>query len=145
LQDELKKHVKEPSDSKLYGVIFTTGLTEDNMPMNDLTEISINEERIYVFAKWRLSLGEYNYTVKIFDDLGKLINENQLKFTPQTTTWNTWSWYNINKYMDKPGEWKFEIYLDGQKMTEEHLTVLPQNESNSIEQRVPGRPLRGAV
>ena len=110
---------------KPYAVIFTTGLTEDKKPMNDLTEISINEKHIYIFVQWHRSLTEHSYSSKIFDSSGKLLREGHAKFTPQKTLWNTWSSYNI-KQTDRPGKWKFEIYLDGEKMVEQYLTVLPQ-------------------
>jgi len=33
-------------------------------------------------------------------------------------------WYNFNKVVDAPGYWRFEAYLDGQKVLEEQLKVL---------------------
>jgi len=138
LENKLKKEAEEIKDTKLLGLIFTTGLTDNNTPENSLTEIPINEERIYIFTKWQLSLKEHNYVAKIFDDSGKLISERRYKFIPQQTIWNTWSWYTINKHIDKPGRWKIEVYLDGRKMGESYLMVLPQEEGDSIE-----RPVRG--
>ncbi len=111
---------------KPFAVTFTTGLTRDNKPMNDLTEISINEKRIYIFVQWHLSPTEHNWSSKIFDGSGKLVREGRSKFTPQQTLWNTWAWHNINKQTDQPGKWKVEIYLDGEKMAEQYLTILPQ-------------------
>lgn len=138
LQDKLKKEAEEVVNSKLYGVVFTTGINEKrNLPENDLDKISINEETIYVFCKWRLSLGEHTYKIKIFDGSGELVHEADYEVVPTEHTWNTWRGYYINKYVDKPGQWRCEVYLDGRKAGEKHLTVLAEDEGSSIEQLVP--------
>jgi len=119
--------VAETSQSpKPYAVTLTTGLTDDKKPINELTEISMQEKRIYIFVQWHLPTTEHNYSSKLFDGSGRLLREWHSKFTPPQTLWNTWSFYNIKRGTDQPGQWKFEIYLDGEKMVEQYLTVLPQ-------------------
>lgn len=126
--DRKGREPKFPTGPELsYRVIFTTGLTNKNQPVNNLKEISINEERIYIYVKWfPISDEEHNYLCKIFDGSGQLTSTNQMSFTPEGGSWNTWTWYNINKDVDKPGNWTFKIYLDGQKVIEESLSVLSQ-------------------
>ena len=95
--------------------------------MNNLKEISIDEECIYIYVTWfSISDGEYNYLCKIFDGSETLVFTNQMSFTPKGGSWNTWTSYNIKKHVDKPGNWTFEIYLDGKKVIEESLAVLSQ-------------------
>src|SRR5262245_4928341 len=42
--------VAQTDQPKPYAVTFTTGLTQDRKPVNDLTEISMNEKSIYIFV-----------------------------------------------------------------------------------------------
>ena len=79
-----------------------------------------------VVAVLTLADEEHKYLCKIFDGSGTLVATSQISFTPEGGSWNTWTWYNINKYVDKPGNWTFEIHLDGQKVIEENLAVLSQ-------------------
>jgi hypothetical protein len=125
--DRKGREPKFPREPELsYTVIFTTAL-ENRRPVNNLKEISINEKRIYLYVKWfSISLGEHSYLCEIFDGSGKLATRHQMSFTSTEASWNTWTWYNINKYIDKPGNWIFKIYLDGQKVIEKNLVVLSQ-------------------
>ncbi len=127
LENKLQKEADEAIDSELCGIVFTTGWNEgENVPQNDLKEISINEKLLYVFCKWRLSLREHTYTIKIFDESKQIIFEKKYDLKPTEPTWNTWRYYYINKYLDKPGRWTVEIYLDGRKVGEKSINVLPE-------------------
>ena len=127
LKNQLKEKAEEVINSKLYGIVFTTGWREDmKSPTNDLEEISINEKLLYVFCKWRLSLKDHTYTIKIFDESKQIIYEKKNDLKPTESTWNTWPGYHINKYLDKPGRWTAEVYLDGRKVGEKSINVLPE-------------------
>lgn len=107
-------------------IIFTTGLNEYNYPIDNLKNISINSGKLYIHVTWNLEIGtEYNYQCRIFDGSksSNPIYENQIKFTPMEKTWYTWTWYFIRPKVHKPGEWRFEIYLDDKKAAVEYLTV----------------------
>jgi len=112
---------------RAYRVVFTTGISEDKNPINDLTKISISEKRMYVFSRWTgLKLNKtHKLTSKIFDDSGTLLLQSQYDFTPKKSNWNVWNNYKLDQHTDKPGRWKFEIYLDDIKRIDKTLTVLP--------------------
>lgn len=118
------KGVPEP-----YRVIFTTGLigSKPKEPINDLTEVSINEKQIYIHVKWsNLRQKKYEYESKIYDGAGKLVRRGWMSFTSKKRSHNTWSRYRFNKHVDKPGKWRFEIYLDGEKLVDRSVTILPE-------------------
>jgi hypothetical protein len=117
--------INTPDISKLNSIVFTTGLNSNNDPLNNLSQISINTERIYIYARWRLSLEYHDIIIKLFDEPGKLLFQNRNNRVPYITNWRTWAWYKIKKDTDKPGQWKTEIYLDGKKVGEKYLNVLP--------------------
>lgn len=127
LENKLQKEADEAIDSELCGIVFTTEWNKgENVPQNDLKEISINEKLLYVFCKWRLSLREHTYTIKILDESKQIIFGKKYDLKPTEPTWNTWRSYYINKYLDKPGRWTVEIYLDGRKVGEKSINVLPE-------------------
>jgi len=137
LESQLKKKAEDVVNSTLIGTTFTTGISEVNIPNNNLQQISINEKRLYVFMKWRLSKEDHYYKVKIFDGSEKLVSEVEYKVRPEQPIWNTWIWYSISKYVDTPGQWKVEVYLDGRKAGEKYLTVLSESEPNEVPEVVP--------
>ena len=106
-------------------VIFTTGLTSDREPINDVKQISINEQRIFLYVRWQLSRSEHIQVTRIVDGAGKVVMQREDRFVAPATnpTPSTWIWYDIDKSRDTPGAWTFEVYLNGQKMVEERLTV----------------------
>jgi hypothetical protein len=117
--------VNTPATSRIEWFVFTTGLNSKNAPMNNLSQISINTRRIYIYTRWQLSLEYHDIIIKFFDESGKLLYQNRNNRVPYNTTWSVWAWYDIKKDRDKPGKWKTEIYLDGKKAGEKYITVLP--------------------
>ena len=126
MAEQIRNVIEGNIDSRLYGIVFTTGMTDSNVPKNDLQQISLNEKCLYIFMKWRLSLKNHYYTVKISDSSGEIIYETKYYLAPTQPTWRTWPSYFLIKYIDKPGRWKVEVYLDGQKVGEKFLTVVAE-------------------
>lgn len=113
----------EMSNTK-YRPIFTTGLNSDQQPLNDLREISINEDKIYVFVYWfNLPKTTYDYNCKIFDASGTMFFDSSAQLVVNTDNYYSTTWYQINKNIDKPGKWRFEIYLNNVKVFEKYLLV----------------------
>ena len=107
-----------------YKAVFTTGLNGYNEPVNDLREVSITADRIYLYVSWQhLPKGRHDYHIRIFDESDSLIWEHTMEFRA-TESYNTWSWYRPKKTMDLPGRWRFEVFLDGKKVLEEYLLVI---------------------
>lgn len=117
--------VKGPVTPELYRVIFTTYLDSNNEPTNDLKEISIKDERIYTFMRWNISTEKHNVGIIVSDGVGKIVHKSDRDFTPTDTDYNSWNWVTINEKVDKPGNWKFEIFMDGEKVAEKKLLVTP--------------------
>jgi hypothetical protein len=104
-------------------IIFSSGLTEAEIPLNDLKEISINEDKLITFIQWRVPPRTYQRTYRIFDGKGELIMERKRAWTPKNYTINSWNSYSINKFSDTPGKWRFEVLLDDKKYGEAYLNV----------------------
>ncbi len=124
-------------DKLSHRTTFTTGLDDRNRPVDSIKEISMSQKRVYIYTSWRgLSLGEHEHVCKMYDGAGRIVAEPKMTFTVNPTLCNTWSWHDFDQIKDKPGTWKFEIYIDGQKVIEENLLVRPANEA------VKSRPTR---
>ena len=117
-----------PSKPNPYRVIFTTGLDNRNKPVNDVSEISISEKRIYLIVNWQISAEEHTNVTIISDGVGNVVCRPEQSFTPKGSFWTTRSWCRITSHIDQPGQWKFEVYMDGEKALEEYLTVTPKSE-----------------
>ncbi len=121
-------------ETPAYRCIFTTELNKDYDPLNDVNEIFLNEDRVYIYIEWfnLKPLKIYDYKCIIYDGDHDIIESPSMVFKPQGTGHYTWSWHVLNTNIDKPGKWTFEIYLDHQKMIEKMLTILPVEADNPL-------------
>ncbi|MHC4543499.1 MAG: hypothetical protein ACYTDW_05665 [Planctomycetota bacterium] len=117
--------INTPADSKFNWFVYATALDSNSFPRNNISKISINRGRIFLFASFQLSLEYHDIIFKLFDESGKLLLQHRSSGAIYTTRCGVWKRYDIKKDRDKPGKWKTEIYLDGKKMGEKYLTVLP--------------------
>ncbi|MFQ5631078.1 MAG: tetratricopeptide repeat protein, partial [bacterium] len=108
--------------------IFTTGLSERDLPVDNIEQIPITRDRVYVYTYWNgLTDEEHSYLCKIYDGDGRNVSENSMKITPRRGHWRTWTWYYFNERQDAPGDWRFEIFLDGKLTIEKTLVVLDRS------------------
>ncbi len=105
--------------------IFTTELDQEFLPTNTVEEISLNQNRVYFYVRLSLPSNQYNGSCKIFDSSGTLVYEGISPLIADNNKLDTWCVYDFNPEVDKTGIWKFEFYLDGQKVVTKKLTVLP--------------------
>lgn len=109
-----------------YRTAFTTALDSHNYPVNNLREISIQEDRIYLCIFWRfLPKGKHHYRIQLFDGSGAQVWSYEMTRVNNDEEFNSWFWYPPKETIDIPGRWRFEIFLDGKKTIEEHLSVVP--------------------
>ncbi len=116
---------------KAHHVIFTTGLDIDSNPIDNVEEITLDEQKIYIYVKWKLPLIKRVQKTKIFDGANNLIYSTEFSFTPETVNWDTWTWHKINKIMDKEGTWKFQIFSDDKLVIEKTIVVKKTKESDA--------------
>ena len=107
-------------------VIFTTGLTNDREPVNQIDQISLSEDHVFIYVRWQMPRIEHVQLTRIRDGAGRLVTERQDVFTPsETSTYPSTSVvYAFDRNADAAGLWSFEIYIDGEKMLERTLRVL---------------------
>ena len=109
----------------MYRLIFTTGLAGENQPKNDIKSISLSDGQIVVFVDWfLLPQREHDYLCRIFDGKGTLVYADHMKMDVHTGNYWTASSYTFKTFVDAPGVWKFEIFLDGHRAIQKNLDVL---------------------
>ena len=107
--------------------VFTTrlgGPDGNEQPMDNIEETSIAEKKVIIFTRWGIPSEEMDVSCKIYDGAERLVaqydlaNEHWSKYTAFE--------YAFDRSLDKPGKWRFEVYLDDEKEIEKTLMVLSE-------------------
>ncbi len=110
-------------------VMLTTQLessqtTLESSQTTDIISMKNRKQVYFVVNFGGLPSGEYESVCKVLDSEGKLVAQGQSILNISADRLNTWCWYKF-KDGDKPGDWKFEFYLDGQRIVQNSLNVFP--------------------
>ena len=98
-----------------FKVILSSGLTKLNRPENNINDIELGDDSLYAYVSWKgLKKEKYNHKVEFYDENMNLLFINDFNFRTDSGIWNTWSYYNINKFVDEPGIWKIKVFLNNQ-------------------------------
>jgi hypothetical protein len=109
-------------------VLFSLKSPRDIDYMQPIEADSLDDKHIYIIVRWgsHLKKGEtYIVEYRAFYPSGKERPFNARTTRPKGKTWRTWSRFVLDKHLDEPGDWRFEVHLDGRKVAEKHLKVLP--------------------
>ncbi|MEG3958258.1 serine/threonine-protein kinase [Microcoleus sp. herbarium2] len=83
-----------------------------------------NKKVYFAVSAANLPEGKYRSYCKVVNPQGLFAAQSQSYLKTTGDRLNTWCWYNF-KQDDKPGNWQFQFYLDGQKVTQNSFKVLP--------------------
>ena len=101
---------------------FTSGIF-NGKPIDIIETAYLDQERIVLFFQWsNLKKRRYETKARILDSYGNLLGEVNNNFETEKDTYYTYYWYEP-KHGDLPGDWVFEIYVDGQKHIEARIPV----------------------
>ncbi|MBV1921999.1 MAG: DUF3859 domain-containing protein, partial [Pseudomonadales bacterium] len=59
----------------------------------------------------------------VTDDLLQREFHSKYGFKPSDSNWRSWTKYNFRSNVDYPGNWRFVVKLDGEKILEKTLYV----------------------
>lgn len=117
------------SDAFPYVVRFTSAVfktSEGHELADEFDEVAFDHGRVYLYVAWRGVTKESHLAqLRVFDGVGKQVGASSYEFTPTSTRWNTWLHYKIDPDWDQPGNWRFELDLDGETLVERSLIVTP--------------------
>jgi hypothetical protein len=137
-QEDVAKQSRQ-TQSAMWSV-FTTAVN-NGRPVDDITEISIDAKRVFIFVSWRgLTNDQHLHACKIFDGQGRRVENDTMQFTPTRRVWRAWNWHDFNQSVDAPGDWNFQVFLDGRQVIDKNLKVLPSGVKPKPPQRGPVAP-----
>jgi hypothetical protein len=117
LENNLLKNVQ--------ATLFITNHVSPNNEHGDIVKNVTVNEKFSGYVRWQFeSIGdEYKAQLKIIDPTGRAARVCTTDMTPTSYSW-VWSCsYKFKKGLDKIGNWKFEVYLNKQKLGETFFTV----------------------
>ncbi|MDP5106212.1 MAG: hypothetical protein NWQ31_08580 [Polaribacter sp.] len=107
-------------------LIICTGLSEKNIPLDNLNEITVNEGgKIYLYVKWfNLHKGSFTTSMEILDENDTYLSQSSnYKFKASRKTHNTWSSRTFREVFIPAGTVKFRIILDSKIILERKVNV----------------------
>jgi hypothetical protein len=128
LKHDPKYKTKIIGDRTLDEVLFYLKSPRDIDYAQPIEAISLDEKHVYVVVRWGSNLREgeiYFVEYRAFYPSGKERPFKAHMTRPKSKTWRTWTKFILDKNMDEPGDWLFKVFLDGRKVAEKHLKVLP--------------------
>jgi len=90
----------------------------------DFWSLKQNKKVYFAVSAANLPEGRYRSYCKVVNSQGNFAAQSHSSLRTTDDRLNTWCWYNF-KQDDKPGNWQFQFYLDGQKVTQNSFKVLP--------------------
>ena len=112
-------------------LIVCSGLSEKNVPLDDLKEIYVKEgEKVTLYVKW-FNLEKKNYVTSMdFLDINGnyLAQSSEYKFKPKKKTHNTWNKRKFRKVIVPEGVMKIRINLDEEIILERDIDIKYKSE-----------------
>lgn len=98
----------------------------NSSPANELQIGSMAQKDIYVFTRWAdLEAAFYDVEAVIYDGANKIVGYSNYGFKPDKATWDSWTRYHFRPDVDEPGEWRFVVKVNGQKVLDEFIYIEP--------------------
>jgi serine/threonine protein kinase len=102
--------------------ILTTDLTD--IKITEVVSIKKQKKFYLAISLTELPSRQYEGVCKVFDSQGKLAASGQSCLIATDDRLSAWCWYHFED-KDKPGNWRWEFYLDNQRVVQSSLQVLP--------------------
>ena len=102
---------------------FTSGLVDDK-PVDRIDTAYLNQDYIVLYVDWEtMRLRAYRTEVRIVDPNGRLVGKIRNTLTPGNGLYYTYYYYRPSAN-DMPGEWTYQVYVDGRNAFEARIPVL---------------------
>ncbi|MEG4033001.1 serine/threonine-protein kinase [Microcoleus sp. Pol12B5] len=96
----------------------------ESTKLRNVWSLKKNKKVYFAVSAANLPEGEYRSYCKVVNPQGLLAAQSQSYLRTTGDGLNTWCWYTFQKD-DKPGNWKFEFYLEGERVAQNSFKVLP--------------------
>ena len=102
---------------------FTSGLV-DGEPIDRIDTASLSQDYIVLYVDWeKMRLRAYRTEVRIVDPEGRVVGKIRNTILPSSGRYYTYYYYRPNPH-DTPGDWTYQMYVDGRNAFEARIPVL---------------------
>ena len=111
------------TDSYNVKAFFTSGLL-DGEPIDRIDTANLDQDYIVLYVDWEdMRLRAYRTEVRIVDPDGQLVGKVRVNIMPRHGRYYTYYYYRPNPG-DTPGDWTYQMYVDGRNAFEARIPVL---------------------
>lgn len=104
---------------------FTSGLA-DGEPVDRIDTAYLGQDRIVLYVDWdKMRTRAYRTEVRIVDPNGRVIGKIRNTIAPHSGRYNTYYYYRPS-LTDTPGDWTYQMYVDGRNAFEARIAVLAE-------------------
>jgi hypothetical protein len=101
---------------------FTSGLI-DGEPIDRIDTASLSQDYIVLYVDWEnMGMRAYRTEVRIVDPNGQVVGKIRNTILPSTGRYYTYYYYRPAP-MDTPGDWTYQMYVDGRNAFEARIPV----------------------
>jgi hypothetical protein len=107
-------------------VTFTTDITSDKMPVDDIDRVSYDQKELYFHVQWRNSsegAGRPLISYVFYDGAGNVAQKARQRLPSPGMSWNWAASMNLVDFIHKSGMWKLEILVDRKLVAEKYVNV----------------------
>ena len=113
------------ADADSYNAVayFTSGLV-DGKPVDRIDIAYLGQDSIVLYVDWeKMRLRAYRTEVRIIDPNGQVVGKIRNTILPSSGRYYTYYYYRPSP-MDSPGNWTYQMYVDGRNAFEARIPVL---------------------
>jgi hypothetical protein len=112
------------AEIKIIKITMTTSLSDTDLPVSELAQISRHEKRVFLFVRTQVPPRQlFRFTGQIYDESGKVVMDRTTRAFPDGPVWNTWFYHNFDKVRDTPGQWRFVFLANDKQLAEQRFEV----------------------
>lgn len=102
---------------------FTSGLV-DGKPVDRIDSAHLDQDSIVLYVDWeKMRLRAYRTEVRIVDPNGQVVGKIRNTILPGSGSYYTYYYYRPSPE-DTPGDWTYQVYVDGRNAFEARIPVL---------------------
>ena len=102
---------------------FTSGL-DNGEPVDRIDTAYLNQDRVVLYVDWdNMRIRAYRTEVRILDPNGEIVGRVRNTIAPSNGRYYTYYYYQP-KADDTPGDWTYQVYVDGRNAFEARIPIL---------------------
>ncbi len=102
---------------------FTSGLV-DGEAVDRIDSATLNQDPIVLYVDWdNMGMRAYRTEVRIVDPNGRVVGKVRNTILPSTGRYFTYYYYRPGPE-DTPGDWTYQMYVDGRSAFEARISVV---------------------